>query len=134
MRFPQNILNEKNMRLERPSVIHHTIRIYTYIFIVPFGPRLVLITSCKPLDAEILMANACAARANSAFGFNKLIDDIIFFGTLNNGFQSKINKNIRDDEETKIRHATFCSNGNQLTGIGYGVKLVIIVRIYERWA
>lgn len=52
---------------------------YTYIFMVPFGPRLVFITSCKPFDADILMANACAARANSAFGFNKLIDDIFFF-------------------------------------------------------
>lgn len=30
----------------------------TYIFIVPFGPKFVFITSCKPFDAEILMANA----------------------------------------------------------------------------
>lgn len=48
----------------------------TYIFMVPLGPRLVFITSCKPFDADIFMANASAARANSALGFNKLIDDI----------------------------------------------------------
>lgn len=51
--------------------------LFTYIFIVPFGPKLVFITSCSPFDAEILIANACAARANSAFGFNKLIEDIL---------------------------------------------------------
>lgn len=49
---------------------------FTYIFIVPFGPKLVFITSWSPFDAEILMASACAARANSAFGFNKLIEAI----------------------------------------------------------
>lgn len=35
-------------------------------------------TSCNPLPAEILIAKACAARANSAFGFNKLIDAILY--------------------------------------------------------
>lgn len=35
-------------------------------------------TSCSPLPAEILIAKACAARANSAFGFNKLIDAILY--------------------------------------------------------
>lgn len=48
----------------------------TYIFIVPLGPKFVFITSCKPFEAEILIASAWAARAVSAFGFNKLIDDI----------------------------------------------------------
>lgn len=49
----------------------------TYIFIVPLGPKLVRMTSCKPLAAEMLMAKALAALANSAFGFNKLIDAIV---------------------------------------------------------
>lgn len=66
----------------------------TYIFMVPFGPKLVFITSCRPFEAEILMANAWAARADSAFGFNKLIEDIL---TISNQvyqiyFQSKNNE------------------------------------------
>lgn len=48
----------------------------THIFSVPLGPRFIFITSCRPLAAEMLMANAWEARANSALGFNKLIDDI----------------------------------------------------------
>lgn len=68
---------EKNMR-EQTANMNHQVMFYTYIFIVPFGPRLVFITSCNPFDAEMLMANAWAARANSAFGFNKLIEAIFF--------------------------------------------------------
>lgn len=66
---------EKNSK-QINSVLRITV---TYIFIVPFGPKLVFITSCKPFDAEILMANAWAARAVSAFGFNKLIEDIFYW-------------------------------------------------------
>lgn len=40
---------------------------------VPFGPRFVFITSWIPFAADILTANAWAALANSALGFNKLI-------------------------------------------------------------
>lgn len=48
----------------------------SYIFMVPFGPKLVRMVSWRPFAAEILMANACEARANSAFGFSKLIEAI----------------------------------------------------------
>lgn len=58
------------MRLSTP---HGHKEISTYIFIVPFGPKLVLITSWIPFAAEIFIAKAWAALANSAFGFNKLI-------------------------------------------------------------
>lgn len=53
------------------------IRPVTHIFNVPFGPRFIFITSCSPFAAEMLMASAWEARANSALGFNKLIEDII---------------------------------------------------------
>lgn len=43
---------------------------------VPFGPKLVRMVSWRPFAAEIFMANACEARANSAFGFSKLIEAI----------------------------------------------------------
>jgi len=46
---------------------------------VPFGPRLVLRTSCKPLAALIFTASAWAALATSALGFNALIADIFDF-------------------------------------------------------
>ena len=47
-----------------------------YIFIVPFGPRLLLKTSCKPFAALMFIAKACAALATSAFGFNDFTADI----------------------------------------------------------
>lgn len=54
----------------------HQTCVRTYIFMVPFGPRFVFITSCRPLAPEMLMASACDARANSAFGFSRLIEDM----------------------------------------------------------
>lgn len=50
---------------------------FTYIFKVPFGPKLVLITSWMPFDAEMFIDKAWAARANSAFGFKRLIAAIL---------------------------------------------------------
>lgn len=48
----------------------------THILSVPFGPRFIFMTSCSPFAAEMLMARAWDARANSALGFNKLIEDM----------------------------------------------------------
>lgn len=48
-----------------------------YIFRVPFGPRLVFITSCNPRAPLMFISSAAALRANSAFGFNTEIADII---------------------------------------------------------
>ncbi len=47
-----------------------------YIFIVPFGPRLLFRISCRPLAAEMLIASECDALAISAFGFSIDIADI----------------------------------------------------------
>ena len=45
----------------------------TYIFIVPFGPKFVRKTSCRPLAALMLMASACVDLATSALGFKDFI-------------------------------------------------------------
>lgn len=42
---------------------------YTHIFMVPFGPRLLLSTSCSPRAALMLTARAAWALATSALGF-----------------------------------------------------------------
>ena len=52
----------------------------TYIFMVPFGPRFVLSTSCNPLAALIFRANAWAALSTSAFGLSALMADIFAAG------------------------------------------------------
>lgn len=57
-------------------VLSTSIKLFSYIFKVPFGPRLDLRTSWRPLAALIFTANACAALATSAFGFNDFIADI----------------------------------------------------------
>lgn len=49
----------------------------TYIFIVPFGPRLDFSTPCRPVAAPMLSWSAWAARATSAFGFSVLIADMM---------------------------------------------------------
>lgn len=49
---------------------------------VPFGPKLVFMTSWIPLAAEILTARAWAARATSAFGFSRLIDAMIEWNSI----------------------------------------------------
>lgn len=49
---------------------------YTYIFMVPLGPRFVLKTSCRPFAALMLIANACVDRATSALGLSDFIADI----------------------------------------------------------
>lgn len=48
-------------------------RVFTYIFIVPLGPRFVLRTSWRPLAAVMLRCKAAADLATSAFGFSALI-------------------------------------------------------------
>ena len=48
-------------------------RVFTYIFIVPLGPKFVLRTSWRPLAAVMLRCKAAADLATSAFGFSALI-------------------------------------------------------------
>lgn len=48
-------------------------RVFTYIFIVPLGPKFVLRTSWRPLAAVMLRCKAAAHLATSAFGFSALI-------------------------------------------------------------
>ncbi len=43
---------------------------FPYIFMVPLGPRLVLMTSWSPRAALMLTCRACAALATSALGFS----------------------------------------------------------------
>ena len=49
----------------------------TSIFIVPFGPRLVLITSCSPLAALMFINRAADLPMTSAFGLSVLRDDML---------------------------------------------------------
>ena len=49
---------------------------FSYIFMVPLGPRFDLRTSCRPLAALVLMAKAWAALATSALGFNAFTADM----------------------------------------------------------
>lgn len=49
---------------------------------VPLGPKLVFITSWMPFAPTIFTPNAWAALTTSAFGFNKLIADMIQNGLL----------------------------------------------------
>lgn len=42
----------------------------THIFMVPFGPKLLLSTSCNPRAALMLTARAACALATSAFGLS----------------------------------------------------------------
>ncbi len=51
----------------------------TSILIVPLGPRLVFMTSCKPFAALMFMNNAAALSMDSAFGFTERREDAIFF-------------------------------------------------------
>ena len=51
----------------------------TSILIVPLGPRLVFITSCKPFAALMFMNNAAALSMDSAFGFTERREEVIFF-------------------------------------------------------
>jgi len=54
----------------------------TSILIVPLGPRLVFITSCKPFAALMFMNNAAALSMDSAFGFTERREEVIsFFST-----------------------------------------------------
>ena len=46
---------------------------------VPFGPKLLFKISCKPLAAEMLIANECEARAISALGLSTDMADIFLF-------------------------------------------------------
>lgn len=50
----------------------------TYIFMVPFGPRLVLKTSWSPFAALMFIWRACAALATSALGFTTFIAAMVF--------------------------------------------------------
>ena len=50
----------------------------TSILIVPLGPRLVFMTSCKPFAALMFMNNAAALSMDSAFGFTERREDAIF--------------------------------------------------------
>ena len=52
-------------------------RVFTYIFIVPLGPKFVLRTSWRPLAAVMLRCKAAADLATSAFGFSALIAAIL---------------------------------------------------------
>ena len=49
----------------------------TSIFMVPFGPKLLDSTSCRPRAALVFSCSARAARATSAFGFSVSIADIV---------------------------------------------------------
>jgi hypothetical protein len=49
----------------------------TSILIVPLGPRLVFMTSCKPFAALMFMNNAAALSMDSAFGFTERREDAI---------------------------------------------------------
>lgn len=76
-RLDKNLLT-KMMDICKCELMYNYLIFTTHIFMVPLGPKLVFITSCIPFAAEIFTANACAARANSALGFNKLIAAIMF--------------------------------------------------------
>lgn len=65
-------------------------RCQTYIFMVPFGPRFDLRTSCKPMAAAMLMASACPALATSALGFNNFTAAILY----NRKFKKRVNVNF----------------------------------------
>ena len=53
----------------------------TSILIVPLGPRLVLITSCKPFAALMFMNKAAALSMLSAFGFTERREEDILMGS-----------------------------------------------------
>ena len=74
---------KRTLTYRRPPVLHVFSQIkltlgkknksfFTYIFIVPFGPKFVLSTSWSPLAAVILRCNAAADLATSAFGLSAL--------------------------------------------------------------
>lgn len=73
------------VHLECAGMLLHVLHVrcyswpYTYIFMVPFGPKFVFRTSCNPLAAVIFTCKAAAALATSALGFNVLIADIFRF-------------------------------------------------------
>ena len=53
----------------------------TSILIVPLGPRLVLMTSCKPFAALMFMNKAAALSMLSAFGFTERREEDILMGS-----------------------------------------------------
>ena len=62
---------------EHASMKH--VQLYTYIFIVPLGPKFVLSTSWMPLAPDILICRAWEALASSAFGFKVVIAAIFWY-------------------------------------------------------